>query len=72
MVAKSEAINKVGDKGGAKGEEAPNSDEKVVQKTFCLSRTDGWVINKKTKCNIRQRSGDGWWKFYLQSPDSVR
>jgi hypothetical protein len=29
--------------------EAPNPDEKEVEKTFWLSRPDGWVMNKKTK-----------------------
>ena len=50
LTAKSEAISKVRKmKGGAKGAEAPNPDEKEVEKTFWLSRPDGWVINKKTK-----------------------
>ena len=48
--AKSEEITKVRKlKGGAKGAEGPNPDEKEVEKTFWLSRPDGWVINKKTK-----------------------
>ena len=50
LASKSEAISKVRKmKGGAKGAEAPNPDEKEVEKTFWLSRPDGWVINKKTK-----------------------
>jgi hypothetical protein len=36
-------------KGGVKGAEADCPDEKEVEKTFWLSRPDGWVINKKTK-----------------------
>ena len=45
-----EAIRKVRKmKGGVKGAEAPNPDEKEVEKTFLLSRPDGWVVNKKTK-----------------------
>ena len=45
-----EAIRKVRKmKGGVKGAEAPNPDEKEVEKTFWLSRPDGWVVNKKTK-----------------------
>ena len=36
-------------KGGVKGTEAHCPDEKEVEKTFWLSRPDGWVINKKTK-----------------------
>ena len=36
-------------KEGEEGAEAPNPDEKEVEQTFWLSRTDGWVINKKTK-----------------------
>jgi hypothetical protein len=36
-------------KGGAKGIEAHCPDEKEVEKTFWLSRPDGWVIKKKTK-----------------------
>jgi hypothetical protein len=36
-------------KGGAKGAEVHCPDEKEVEKTFWLSRLDGWVINKKTK-----------------------
>ena len=48
--AKSEAIRKAErTKDGAKGAEAHRPDEKEVEKTFWLSRTDGWVINKKTK-----------------------
>ena len=48
--SKSEAINKVRKlKVGAKGAETPNPDEKEVEKTLCLSRPDGWVINKKMK-----------------------
>ncbi len=34
---------------GAKGAEAQCPDEEEVEKTFWLSRSDGWVINKKTK-----------------------
>ena len=50
LAAKSEAISKVRrTKGGAKGAEAHCPDEKEVEKTFWLSRPDGWVINKKTK-----------------------
>ena len=49
-VAKSEAIRKTErTKDGAKGAEAHSPDEKEVEKTFWLSRPDGWVINKKTK-----------------------
>ncbi len=33
----------------AKGAEAHCPDVKKVEKTFWLSRPDGWVINKKTK-----------------------
>ena len=48
--AKLEAIRKVRKmKGEVKGTEAPNPDEKEVEKTFWLSRPDGWVVNKKTK-----------------------
>ena len=48
--AKLEAIRKVRKiKVGVKGAEAPNPDEKEVEKTFWLSRPDGWVVNKKTK-----------------------
>jgi len=48
--AKSEAIRKAErTKDGAKGAEAHSPDEKEVEKTFWLSRPDGWVINKKTK-----------------------
>jgi hypothetical protein len=36
-------------KGGTKGAEAHCPDVKEVEKTFWLSRPDGWVINKKTK-----------------------
>ena len=47
---KLEAIRKVRKmKNGVKGAEAPNPDEKEVEKTFWLSRPDGWVVNKKTK-----------------------
>ena len=50
LAAKSEAISKVRrTKGGAKGAEAHCPDVKEVEKTFWLSRPDGWVINKKTK-----------------------
>ncbi len=50
LEAKSEAISKVRrTKGGAKGAEVHCPDEKEVEKTFWLSRLDGWVINKKTK-----------------------
>jgi hypothetical protein len=50
LVAKSEAISKVRKmKVGVKGAEASNPDEKEVEKTFWLSRPDGWVINKKLK-----------------------
>ena len=50
LAAKSEAISKVRrTKGGAKGVEAHCPDVKEVEKTFWLSRPDGWVINKKTK-----------------------
>jgi hypothetical protein len=50
LAAKSEAISKLKrTKGGAKGTEAHCPDEKEVEKTFWLSRPDGWVINKKTK-----------------------
>ena len=51
--AKLEAILKVRKmKGGVKGAEAHNPDEKEVEKTFWLSRSDGWVVNKKTKLII--------------------
>ena len=47
---KSEAIRKAErTKDGSKGAEAHSPDEKEVEKTFCLNRPDGWVINKKTK-----------------------
>ena len=50
LEAKSEAISKVRrTQGGAKGTELHSPDEKKVEKTFCLSRPDGWVINKETK-----------------------
>jgi hypothetical protein len=50
LAAKSEAISKVRrTKGGAKGAEAHCPDEKEMEKTFRLSRPDGWVINKKTE-----------------------
>jgi len=50
LAAKSEAISKARrTKGGAKGAEAHCPDVKEVEKTFWLSRPDGWVINKKTK-----------------------
>jgi hypothetical protein len=50
LEAKSEAISKVRrTKVGAKGEEAQCPDEEEVEKTFWLSRPDGWVINKKAK-----------------------
>jgi hypothetical protein len=53
LAAKSEAISKVRrTKGGAKEAEAHSPDEKEVEKTFWLSRPDGWVINKKTNCII--------------------
>ena len=44
------AISKVRKlKGGTKGAEAPNPDEEEVEKTFWLSRPDGWVMNRQTK-----------------------
>ncbi len=50
LTVKSEAIRKVRrTNDGVKGSEAPCPDEKEVETTFCLSRSDGWVINKKTK-----------------------
>jgi hypothetical protein len=50
LSAKSEAISKVRrTKGGSKGAEAHCPDVKEVEKTFWISRSDGWVINKKTK-----------------------
>ncbi len=50
LVAKSEAISKVRrTKCGAKGAEAHCPDVKEVEKTFWISRSDDWVINKKTK-----------------------
>ena len=50
LEAKSEATRKARrTKDGAKGAEAHCPDEKGVEKTFWLSRPDGWVINKKTK-----------------------
>ena len=50
LAVKSEAINKVRrTKDGTKGAAAHCPDEKEVEKTFWLSRPDGWVINKKTK-----------------------
>ena len=51
--AKLEAIRKVRKmKGGWKGVEAPNPDEKEVEKTFWLSSPNGWVVNKETKLII--------------------
>jgi hypothetical protein len=50
LQAKSESSIKVRrTKDGVKGTEVHCPDEKEVEKTFWLSRTDGWVINKKTK-----------------------
>ncbi len=49
LPAKSEDISKVRrTKGGTKGTEAHCPDAKEVEKTFWLSRPDGWGINKKT------------------------
>jgi hypothetical protein len=46
LAAKSEAINKVRrTKGGAKGAKAHSPDVKEVEKTFWLSRPDGWIVN---------------------------
>ncbi len=68
LAAKSEAISKVRrTKGEVKGAEAHISDEKEVQKTFWLSRPDGWVINKKTKRIIMlefKRTSDTAEKYY--------
>jgi hypothetical protein len=50
LTTKSESIIKVRrTKVGTKGAEAQCPHEKEVEKTFWLSRPDGWVINKKTK-----------------------
>ena len=50
LASKSESISKVRrTKCGVKGAEAHCPDEKEVEKTFWLSRTDDWGINKKTK-----------------------
>jgi hypothetical protein len=48
--AKEEAMEKV--KGRANrlvGADSPMVEEAEVEKSFWLSRTDGWVINRKTK-----------------------
>ncbi len=48
--AKEEAMEKV--KGRANrlvGADSPMVEETEVEKSFCLNRTDGWVINRKTK-----------------------
>ena len=29
--------------------DSPMTDEEEVEQSFCLSRSDGWVINRKTK-----------------------
>ena len=48
--ARSEAMRKSKKiRGRAKGGEASNLDEQEVEKTFWLSRPDGWVINSKMK-----------------------
>jgi hypothetical protein len=49
LAAKSEPIRKVRrSKDGTKGTETHCPDEKEVQETFWISRTDDWVINNKT------------------------
>ena len=48
-IRKAERISSLRTKDGAKGAEAHSPDEKEVEKTFLLSRPDGWVINKKRK-----------------------
>jgi hypothetical protein len=51
--ARSEAMSKAKKlRGGANGGEAHNLDEEEVEKTFWLSRPDGWVINSKMKWTI--------------------
>ena len=50
MTAKSEVISKVGKlKVGSRGPEVPNPDEKELEKTFWISRSNGLVINRKMK-----------------------
>ena len=29
--------------------DSPMTDEEEVEQSFCLNRSDGWVINRKTK-----------------------
>ena len=66
--AKLEPIRKVGKmKGGVKGTETPNLDKKEVEKTFWISRPDGWVVNKETKRIIMiefKRSSDTTETYY--------
>ena len=54
-------------KGGVKGEDTPNLDETEVEKTFWVSRTDGWVIKKQMKRIIMlefNRSSDTTETYY--------
>ena len=48
--AKEEAMEKAKGKANRRARaDSPMVDEAEVEKSFWLSRTDGWVINKKTK-----------------------
>ena len=54
-------------KGGVKAEDTPNLDETEVEKTFWVSRTDGWVIKKQMKRIIMlefNRSSDTTETYY--------
>ena len=49
-MTREEVISKVQKlKGGVEGGETSDLDEKEVERTFCLSRSDDWVINSKMK-----------------------
>ena len=66
--AKEYAIEKVrGNKNRATSAKSPLVDEKEVEKSFRLSRPDGWVINRKMKKIVLlefKRAADSWESYY--------
>ena len=73
--AKEEAMEKV--KGRANRqvrEDSPMVDETEVEKSFCLSRSDDWVINRKTKKIVLlefKRTSDCGESYYVERNGQV-
>ena len=65
---KKETIEKVrGNKNGSGRADSPMTGEKEVEKSFWISRPDGWVVNKKMKTIVLlefKRTSDQSESFY--------